>query len=93
MIGVLGTLVSGLTWPFFNYVFSGMLSLMMDPVTNNDQLNMYCVYFVIVAIVSSIGTATYMFTFGMASENLVYTVRMKMFNKLLRMPVSYFDKK
>jgi ATP-binding cassette subfamily B (MDR/TAP) protein 1 len=33
------------------------------------------------------------FSFGLASERLVYTVRMKLFDKLLRMPLSYFDRK
>ena len=92
-IGVVGALISGLTWPFFNYVFSGILSLMIDPVANNHTLNTYCLYFVFVAVVSSVATAAYQFTFGLASENLVYKVRLSMFNKLLRLPVSYFDKK
>lgn len=38
-------------------------------------------------------TFLHTFSFGLAKERLVYNIRMKMFNKLLRLPVSFFDKK
>jgi hypothetical protein len=32
IVGALGALASGMVWPFFNYLFSGILQLMMSPV-------------------------------------------------------------
>lgn len=34
----------------------------------------------------------YMFVYGLAGEGLVYSLRKKLFSKLLRMPVSFYDK-
>jgi ABC-type multidrug transport system fused ATPase/permease subunit len=47
----------------------------------------------IVAVGGGIMFMIFTFSFGLASERLVYTVRMKLFDKLLRMPLSYFDRK
>jgi ATP-binding cassette, subfamily B (MDR/TAP), member 1 len=38
-------------------------------------------------------TTAFTFCFGLASERLVYNLRMRLFNKLLRLPVGYYDKK
>lgn len=35
----------------------------------------------------------YTFSFGLSRERLVYNIRMKMFDKLLRLPVSFYDQK
>jgi ATP-binding cassette subfamily B (MDR/TAP) protein 1 len=65
----------------------------MDPVANNDKLNWYCLYMEIIALSGGVTTAVFTFAFGLASERLVYNIRMKLFNKLLRLPVSYYDQK
>jgi hypothetical protein len=44
LIGVVSALAAGMVWPFFNYLFSGILELMMRPIENNDELNSYCLY-------------------------------------------------
>jgi hypothetical protein len=67
IIGGLGALLSGLLWPFFNYLFSGILSLMLDPITNNDELNLYCFYILLVAIGGGAMTTLYGFCFGLGS--------------------------
>jgi ABC-type multidrug transport system fused ATPase/permease subunit len=87
----LAALVSGMVYPLFNYIFSAVLSLMVDPVTNNDELNTYSLYFLLVAITAGVSTLVYSFAFGMASERLMFKVRIDLFNKLLRMPVSFYD--
>lgn len=93
IFGALGALGAGMIWPFFNYLFSGVLELMMRPVENNDGLNLYCLFFEIIAVVSALLTVAYTFSFGVARERLVYNVRVKLFDKLLRMPVSFYDRK
>ena len=81
-----------MVWPFFNYIFSGILALMMNPLENNPELNNYCLYMELIAITAATSTFIYSFAFGYASERLVYKVRIDMFNKLMRLPVSFYDK-
>jgi ATP-binding cassette, subfamily B (MDR/TAP), member 1 len=81
-----------MVWPFFNYIFSGILSLMMQPLENNDELNLYCLYMELVAIAAGALTLLYTFAFGVTSERLVYRIRLDMFAKLMRLPVSFYDK-
>jgi ATP-binding cassette, subfamily B (MDR/TAP), member 1 len=38
-------------------------------------------------------TLIYTFAFGLSRERLVYHIRMEMFNKLLRLPASFYDQK
>lgn len=35
ILGVVSALASGSVWPVFNYIFSAILSFMMDPVGND----------------------------------------------------------
>ena len=53
---------------------------------------MYCLYMFLVAITAALMTFFYQFAFGITSERLVYKIRVDMFNKLMRMPVSFYDK-
>lgn len=92
-MGVVCALASGAVWPVFNYIFSAILAFMMDPVGNDEKLNWYCLYMEMIAVGGGLFTAAFTFAFGLASERLVYNLRMKLFNKLLRLPVSYYDKK
>lgn len=48
--------------------------------------------FLIVAAAGSFTTFMYTFCFGTAGERLVFTLRKKLFSKLLILPLSYFDK-
>ena len=66
---------------------------MIDPKTNNDELNLYCFYILLVAVGGGAMTTLYGFAFGLGSERLVYNLRMKLFGTLLRLPASYYDKK
>lgn len=93
VIGVLGALASGSVWPIFNYIFSAILAFMVDPVTNDSDINLHCFYMALIAVAGGVTTLIFTFAFGVASERLVYDIRMALFNKLLRLPVSYYDKK
>jgi ABC-type multidrug transport system fused ATPase/permease subunit len=93
VIGVLGALVSGCVWPFFNYIFSAILPLMLHPIESEEEINRYCLYMLLIAIASGLLTIVYSFAFGMASERLMFRVRIDLFNKLLRLPVSFYDRK
>lgn len=66
---------------------------MVNPIINDDELNLYCLYILLVAITAGASTLVYTFAFGLASERLLFKVRLDLFNKLLRLPASYFDQK
>ena len=65
----------------------------MDPVANDKEIDTQCLYMELIAVAGGVTTLLFVFAFGLASERLVYNLRMKLFNKLLRLPVSYYDKK
>lgn len=79
-------------WPFFSYLFSGIIDLMIDAVKNDDELNKYCLYILLVAVTAGITNVFQTFFFGLVSERLVYKIRVSLFNKLMRLPVSFYDK-
>jgi ABC-type multidrug transport system fused ATPase/permease subunit len=54
---------------------------------------MYCIGFGLAAIASGLTTFIYQSTYGVIGDSIVFRLRVKTFSKLLRMPVSYFDKK
>lgn len=49
--------------------------------------------FVGIAIFGAAATFAYTFCFGIYGERLVYDIRNTLFKKLLRIPVSFYDKK
>jgi len=46
----------------------------------------------IIGISTGFLTFFYSFCFGLASDRLVYTIRLAMFKKLMKLPVSFYDK-
>jgi|JI9StandDraft_2_1071091.scaffolds.fasta_scaffold824158_1 ATP-binding cassette subfamily B (MDR/TAP) protein 1 len=53
---------------------------------------MYCLYMELIAVAAAVMTFLYQFCFGLTSERLIYKIRIDMFNKLMRLPVSFYDK-
>lgn len=66
------------------------MALMYKAQANEEEINWYCIVFAIVAAAGGIATFAYMALFGIAGERLVYTLRKKLFIKLLEMPVSFY---
>lgn len=93
ILGVFSALANGLTWPFFNIAFSSVIALMNDAVNHSDEIDNYCLLFLLVAVVGATATFSYTFNFGVVAERLVYDLRVKVFNKLLKAPLSFYDKK
>ena len=92
ILGLIAALGAGLVFPLFNFIFSGILEMMMDPLQNDGELNTYCLYMAIIAFSAGALTFFYSLCFGVASDRLVYTIRLTMFKKLMKLPVSYYDR-
>ena len=66
---------------------------MVDAVHHEDEINNYCLLFLATAVAGAICTFAYKFPFDMYGQQAVYEVRKNVFGKLLRLPVSFYDKK
>lgn len=91
--GVLAALVNGSIWPFFNIAFSNILSMMADAVHHESEIDNYCLLFLATAVAGGVCTFAYKFPFDIYGQRVVYEVRKSVFGKLLRLPVSFYDKK
>ena len=95
-MGVISALLNGAVWPFFNIAFSNVLAFMATPETtklHSDEIDQYCLLFLATAVLGGVATTMYKFPFDMYSQKIVYDVRKRLFSKLLRLPVSFYDKK
>ncbi len=92
-IGVLAAMINGSVWPFFNIAFSNILSMMTDAEHHDGEINDYCLLFLGTAVAGAICTFAYKFPFDVYGQKVVYEVRKSVFGKLMRVPVSYYDKK
>src|SRR5690606_36267737 len=77
--------------------FSLLLTSMLEVFTlvgtddYRDKANRISLYFVLLAIGALIVNALQMGMFGHIGENLTLRIRVDVFNKLLKMPMSWFD--
>ena len=86
-------MINGAVIPFFSVAFGNILSLLNDVEGNNDEINLYCWYFLGIALVAAATAFLYNFNFGIVGDRVVFDLRIKVFEKLLRLPMSYYDKK
>jgi ATP-binding cassette subfamily B (MDR/TAP) protein 1 len=77
----------------------GIMSKLNNPLFPDEQeqikkdIDMYCIGFALAALAGGITTFAYQSAFGTVGDSVVYKLRLKAFSKLMRMPISYFDKK
>lgn len=93
IIGAISSLVNGLVVPFFSLAFGKILNLFADVKNNETEIDRYCLYFLVIAIGSALSSFLYNLSFGIVGDRLVYDLRLKSFRKLLKLPISYYDKK
>lgn len=67
ILGVVSAIASGSVWPVFNYIFSAILSFMMDPVANDKEIDTQCLYMELIAVAGGVTTLFFVFAFGLAS--------------------------
>ena len=67
--------------------------MIYDAVHHQDEINMYCILFLITAVAGAVCTFSYKYPFDVYGQRVVYEVRKSVFQKLLRLPVSFYDKK
>lgn len=71
-IGVIASLINGAVWPFFNIAFSNILSMIYDAVNHQDEINMYCILFLITAVAGAVCTFSYKYPFDVYGQRVVF---------------------
>ena len=79
--------------PLYSIAFGNILDLLSDVIVNEDEINYYCWYFFIIAVVASSTAFLYNFSFGMVGDRVVFDMRIQVFSKLMKLPMSYYDRK
>jgi len=69
-----------------------VLNLLYNPILNSGKIDQYCLLFLIVAVGAGLTNFLYTFSFGVAGERLVFKLRVNSFEKLIRFPISYYDR-
>lgn len=57
----------------------------------SSEINTYCLIFLGAAVGGGLCTFLYQLSFGVTGEKLVFSLRQKIFQKLLRMPIKFYD--
>lgn len=67
------------------------MGLMADADVNSSEINTYCFYFLIVAIAAGLSNFGHNYAFGVYGEKIVLRLRIQVFDKMLKLPCSFFD--
>ncbi|KAJ9592690.1 hypothetical protein L9F63_015634, partial [Diploptera punctata] len=93
LVGCVAAAAVGFALPLFAILFGevyGVLSL-QDPEEVQSRTNWYCVYFVVIGIVTGLGMFLQMHLFSLAGVRLTERLRIAAFNAMLRQEVSWYD--
>lgn len=92
VLGSLGGLGSGATWPVFAVLLSKMFVLFSDPSeAADDRVDDYCIGIVALSVCQGIAILGQIALLGAAGESLTYKLRSASFRHLLRMEMGFFD--
>jgi hypothetical protein len=63
--------------PIFSIAFGNILSLLNDVTANDGEINYYCFFFLLIAVVASTTAFLYNFSFGVVGDRLVFDMRLQ----------------
>ncbi len=79
LTGAISSLVNGGMAPIFSIAFGNILSLLNDVTANDGEINYYCFFFLLIAVVASTTAFLYNFSFGVVGDRLVFDMRLQVF--------------
>ncbi|KAK0531587.1 hypothetical protein OC834_002905 [Tilletia horrida] len=91
IIGLLGCLGAGLTYPAFAIVYGQAYSTFSESRSNAQEQTLNALWFFLVAICGSIAIVAQFVGTAEASARFSSACRIELFARLLRKPISYFD--
>ena len=94
LIGLLASLAGGCVLPFLAILIAQMIDILAFPDSDDfrKRANLMTGYFVIVAAVSFMANAVSLSCFVHVSETLTRKIRIDVFTKYLKMPMSWYDR-
>uniref|UniRef100_A0A0N4Z2C0 ABC-type xenobiotic transporter n=1 Tax=Parastrongyloides trichosuri TaxID=131310 RepID=A0A0N4Z2C0_PARTI len=94
LLGLFGSLISGLTTPLFSLTYAQIFSIFSEP-TNKiiDESWMLAGTFIVIGLAFAGGFMISSLSLGRAGENLTKKLRYETFKNLLRQDMSFYDNK
>ncbi|XP_074038788.1 ATP-dependent translocase ABCB1 isoform X2 [Leptinotarsa decemlineata] len=94
-IGCTASILTGASLPVYGLVFGDIVGVLAieDNEKVRSETNMFCLYFLILGIVTGLATLFQMFSFTVACEKLTLRLRKKTFEAMLKQEMGWFDRK
>ena len=96
VIGILCAVANGLIFPFFSIFLSKMLAVLVEfgnnPVAARSDANNYALYFLLFGIGAFILNVIVQTIFSVIGQELTEKIRNQTYEKILKMPIPWFDK-
>ncbi|CAG9824229.1 unnamed protein product [Phaedon cochleariae] len=95
LIGCICSGLTGASLPVYGLVFGGIVGVLAltDDAAVRAQSNVFCLYFLIIGIVTGIAMFFQMFSFGIAGEKLTLRIRHRTFIAMMKQEMGWFDRK
>ncbi|XP_072396487.1 ATP-dependent translocase ABCB1-like [Diabrotica undecimpunctata] len=95
LIGCLSSLITGASLPIYGLVFGGIMGIFAndDDGEVRSESNMYCLYFLILGVVTGIAMFWQTISFSVAGEHLTLKIRSRTFEAMLKQEIGWYDQK
>lgn len=95
LLGCLSSLLTGASLPIYGVVFGGIMGVFAndDDESLRGESNFYCLYFLILGIVTGGAMFIQMLTFSIAGERLTLKIRYRTFEAMLKQEIGWYDRK
>ncbi|KAJ8922242.1 hypothetical protein NQ315_004179, partial [Exocentrus adspersus] len=95
LVGCSASVITGASLPIYGLVFGGLVGVLAN---NNDEhlrseSNVYCLYFLLLGVVTGIAMFLQMFSFCLAGEKLTLRMRKRAFEAMLHQEMGWYDRK
>jgi ATP-binding cassette, subfamily B (MDR/TAP), member 1 len=91
LLGVIGAIMSGATWPVSALLFAEVTTLLPDP-EKESKIAFWSVMYIVVGFAALVGNVLQMGMLGISGEKLTRKMRGMTFRALLRQEIGFFDK-
>jgi ATP-binding cassette, subfamily B (MDR/TAP), member 1 len=92
LLGVIGAIMAGATWPVGALLLSEVTVILGEP-GNSDDVNFWCGMYVVVGLAALAGNTMQLGLLGISGEKLTRKMRAMTFRGLLRQEMGFFDRK
>lgn len=91
LIGSIGALMAGVTWPLAAISLTEMIEILIQEEIDSGDVRFWALSFVVIAAIAFIGNAVQHGVLGISGEKLTREIRRRAFRSLLKQEIGYFD--